>query len=99
MQNFTMADALGTIKACLALLPFMFAPGYVAGWALDLFDFRKRRLILRMALAIPLSIAICPMLSYVLARFLEPGLWAFYIVVFAACVPLLAIEARRAKLW
>jgi len=98
MQNFTTADELGTIKACLALLPFMFAPGYVAGWALDLFDFRKRRLILRMALAIPLSIAICPMLSYVLARFLEPGLWVFFIVVFAVCLQLLAKESIRARL-
>jgi hypothetical protein len=76
----------------------MFAPGYVAGWALDLFEFRRRRQILRLILAVPLSISICPMLSYLLARFLEPVLWAFYIVVFAACVLLLAKEARRAKL-
>jgi hypothetical protein len=90
-----MADTLGTIKACLALLPFMFAPGYVTGWAFDLFEFRQRRPILRMTLAVPLSIAIGPMLSYLLARYLEPGLWAFYIIVFAACVVLLAKEARR----
>jgi hypothetical protein len=95
MQEFTMADTLGTIKACLALLPFMFAPGYVTGWAFDLFEFRQRRPILRMTLAVPLSIAIGPMLSYLLARYLEPGLWAFYIIVFAACVVLLAKEARR----
>ncbi len=99
MRNFTVVDTLGTLKGCLALLPFMFAPGYVAGWALDLFEFRQRRRILRLILAVPLSIALCPMLSYLLARFLEPGLWAFYIVVFAACVLLLTKEARRAKLW
>jgi len=99
MLNFTVVDTLGTLKACLALLPFMFAPGYVGAWALDLFEFRQRRPILRLILAVPLSIAICPMLSYLLARFLEPGLWAFYIVVFAACVQLLAKEARGAQLW
>jgi len=98
MRNLTVVDTLGTLKACLALLPFMLAPGYVAGWALDLFEFRQRRPILRLILAVPLSIAICPMLSYLLARFLEPMLWAFYIVVFAACVLLLAKEGRRAKL-
>jgi len=76
----------------------MVAPGYVAGWALDLCEFRQRRPILRLSLAVPLSIAICPMLSYLLARFLEPGLWAFYIFVFAGCALLLAREARRAKL-
>lgn len=97
MQNFTLADTLGTIKASLALLPFMFAPGYVAAWALDLFEFRQRRPILRMALAVPLSIAICPMLSYLLARFFEPALWVFFIVVFALCLLLLAKEARRSR--
>ena len=99
MQNFTVVDTLGTLKACIALLPFMFAPGYVAGWVLDLFEFRQWRPILRLILAVPLSIAICPMLSYLFARFLAPGLWAFYIVPFAVCVLLLAKEARRAQLW
>ena len=98
MRNFTVIDALGTLKACLALLPFVVAPGYVAGWALNLFEFRQRRPILRLILAVPLSVAICPMLSYLLARFLEPGLWAFYIGVFAACVLLLLNEARQLKL-
>ncbi len=98
MQNFTVVDTLGTLKASLALLPFMFAPGYVLGWVLDLFEFRRRRPILRLILAVPLTIAICPMLSYLLARFLEPGLWVFYIGMFAASVLLLAKEARRAQL-
>ncbi len=99
MQNFTVVDTLGTLKASLALLPFMFAPGYVAGWALNLFEFRQRRPILRLILAVPLTIAVCPMLSYLLVRFLEPGLWVFYIVMFAASVLLLAKEARRVQLW
>jgi hypothetical protein len=98
MRNFTVVDTLGILQACLALSPFMFAPGYVAGWALDLFEFRQRRPILRLILALPLTIAICPMLSYLLARFFEPGLWAFYICVFAGCVLLLAKEARRTHL-
>src|SRR5208283_4437289 len=98
MRNFTVVDTQGTLEACLALLPFVFAPGYVAGWALDLFEFRQRRPILRLILAVPLTIAICPMLSYLLARFLEPGLWAFYIGVSAACVLLLVKEARRTQL-
>ena len=95
MRNFTVVDTLGILKACLAFLPVVLVPGYVAGWALDLFEFRQRRPILRLILAVPLSIAICPMLSYLLARFLEPGLWASYISVFAACALLLANAARR----
>ena len=95
MQNFSVVDTLGILKACLVLLPFMIAPGYVAGWAFDLFEFRKRRPILRLILAPPLSVAICPMLSYLLARFLTPGLWVFFGIVFAACVRLLVGEAQR----
>lgn len=94
MQNFTVIDTLGTLKACLALFPFVFAPGYVGGWALDLFEFRRRRPILRLILAVPLTIAICPMLSYLLARFFELGLWVVYACVFVACTLLLANEAR-----
>ena len=75
----------------------MFAPGYVLGWALDLFEFRQRRPILRLILAVPLTIAICPMLSYLLARSLEPGLWVFHIGMFVASVVLLAKEVRRAQ--
>jgi hypothetical protein len=99
MRNFTVVDILGTLKACLVLFPLAFSPGYAVGWALDLFEFRRRRPILRLILALPLTIATCPMLSYLLARFLEPGLWVFYIGVFAACVLLLAKEARRTKMW
>ncbi len=97
MRNFTLIDTLGILKACLALFPFVFAPGYVAGWALNLFEFRQRRLILRLIFALPLTIAICPMPTYLLARFLEPALWAFYIVAFAACALLLAREIRRTR--
>jgi hypothetical protein len=56
-------------------MPFMLAPRYVAGWALNLFEFRQRRPILKLIVSIPLSIAICPMLSYVLARFVIQALW------------------------
>ena len=98
MPNFTLSDALGILKACLALLPFVFPPGYVVGWALNLFEFRQGRPILRMILALPLTIAICPMLSYLLTRFFEPGLWVFYIGVFAACVFVLVKEAKQANL-
>jgi hypothetical protein len=47
---------------------------------------------MRLILAVPLSIAICPMLSYLLARFATPALWVFYIGVFAAGIFLLATQ-------
>ncbi|MFY9646725.1 MAG: hypothetical protein WAK29_16210 [Terriglobales bacterium] len=99
MENYTLTDTLGILKACIALLPFILAPGYVLGYALNLFEFRQRRPILRLILALPLSIAICPMLSYLLARFADPGLWVFYGIAFATCALLLIREARGANLW
>lgn len=95
MENLTVTDTLGILKASLALLPFMLAPGYIIGYALDLFEFRRRRAILRLVVALPLSIALCPMLSYLLARFFETGLWIFYFAVFAASAFCLFNGARR----
>jgi hypothetical protein len=97
MRDYTLTDTLGTLKAIVALLPFMFAPGYVAGWALNLFDFRKRRLILRSALSVALSIAICPMLSYLLGRYILPALWFFYAGALVGCFYLLTREVLRSK--
>jgi hypothetical protein len=97
MLNFTAQDTLGILKASAALTPIMVAPGYVGGWALNLFEFRQRRPILRLILAIPLSIAICPMSSYLLARFFSPGLWLFYGGSIAACLLLLVKEARAKR--
>ena len=77
----------------------MLAPGYVIGRLMNLFEFRQHRFALRLVLALPLSIAICPMLTYVLGRFLPPALWLFYIGVSIAWVLLLANDARSAKLW
>ena len=94
-MNFTLADTLGVLKACLALAPFLFAPGYVAGWALDLFEFRRRRPLVRVILAVPLTIAVGSMFSYLLARFLPPGLWVFYFGVSAVCLVLLARELPK----
>ena len=97
-MNFTLADTLGVLKACLALAPFLFAPGYAAGWAFDLFEFRRRRPVVRVILAVPLTIAIGSMFSYLLARFLPPGLWVFYFSVSAVCLMLLARELPKTKL-
>lgn len=97
-MNFAVVDTLGVLKACFALCPFLFAPGYVVGWALDLFEFRHRRPIVRVILAVPLTIAVFSMFSYLLDRFLQPGLWAFYFSVSAVCLLLLAKEVRKTKL-
>jgi hypothetical protein len=44
MQNFTVADTPGILKACLALFLFCVRPRIYRGWALNLFEFRQGRL-------------------------------------------------------
>ncbi len=95
MHNLTAVDIFAILKACALLGPFLFAPGYVLGWCCNLFEFRQRRLVLRMLLATPLTIAISPILAYLLARFSPLGLWSFYICTLAGCVLLLVREGRR----
>ena len=98
MQNFTTVDAVGILKAGIALGPVLFAPGYVIGWVLDPFEFRQRTPLLQLLLATPLSIAVCPMLSYLLARFFEPGLWLSYSSVTVVASVLLVKQARQARM-
>jgi hypothetical protein len=97
-MNFTRVDTLGVIRACLALAPCLFAPGYALGWAFNPFLFRQQRPLVRFVLAVPLSISFCPIISYLLARFFPPGLWVFYIGATTACLLLLALEIRRVRL-
>lgn len=62
--NFTLQDILGTILAFL-LFPFVIIfPGYVFGWMFDLFEFRARLQYTRLAISLLLSIAISPILYY-----------------------------------
>jgi hypothetical protein len=65
--NFTLQDILGTTLAfCLFPLVIVF-PGYVFGWAFNLFEFRARLLPTRFAISLLLSVAISPILYYLLS--------------------------------
>ena len=93
-MSYTVKDTLGILTATVALAPVLFAPGYLAGWAFHLFDFRQRRPVLRLILGVPLTIAISPIVVYLLARFLPAGLWIFYGASTIGCLWLLARAAR-----
>lgn len=70
-MNFTLQDIAGATLA-FALFPFVLVfPGYVCGWTFDLFDFRSRRLLTRFAIALLLSVAVCPILYYLVASLLS----------------------------
>ena len=55
-MNFTLQDILGaTLAFCLFPLVIVF-PGYIAGWALELFDFRHRQSIARLGIDIKIVV-------------------------------------------
>lgn len=62
--NFTLQDILGaTLAFCLFPLVVVF-PGYVCGWAFNLFDFRRRQPIVRLGIGLILSFAVSPITFY-----------------------------------
>jgi hypothetical protein len=79
LHNFTLADIAASLAA-VSLFPFFaLIPGYAVAWLFDLFDFRRRTWLFRVALSVPLSIAVAPILSYLAGRYLSmPVVWGMY---------------------
>jgi len=79
MPNFMLEDVAGCLKEIGVFPLFIVTPGYAIAWLGDLFEFRRRTAAFRMALSVPLSIAICPIVTHLLGRFLGMGaVWIFY---------------------
>ena len=68
MGNFTAADLLSATKALPLLALFLLVPGFVLGWLADVLDFRRRTPAMQVAFSVPFSMAFCPILAYLLAR-------------------------------
>ena len=98
-HNFMLEDLYGTLKAICLFPVFLFCPGYVTAWLLDLVDFRRRTAAFRAAFSLLLSIAICPILTYWLGRFagFRP-VWAFYGAAAGLFFLLVALDLRDRNL-
>lgn len=72
---------------------FALAPGYAAGWLADLLEFRKRTLVARIAISIPLSISLAPIMAYLAGRFVSAT--AVWVVFGAIWLVVLAIALRQ----
>lgn len=69
LSNFTLQDILGILLAFL-LFSFVFVfPGYVTGWILNLFDFKKRIAIAQVVMAMAVSVSIVPGCLFLIYRF------------------------------
>jgi hypothetical protein len=95
MHHFMGEDLAGSLLAICLLPLFLWIPGYSVAWLLDLFDFRRRTTAFRIALSLPLSIAVCPIATYLLGRFVSmTAVWGFYA---AAAVVFLAVHRRHPR--
>ena len=94
-MSYSVKDTLGILTAAVALAPVLFAPGYALGWTLNLFELRQRRPVLRLIAGVPLTIAITPIVVYLLARFLPAAVYVFYGVSALVCAWVLARDLRN----
>lgn len=97
-SNFMISDMLLSAQA-FALMPlFLFIPGYVLGWLLDVLGFRRRSLAEQVLLSTPLSLAVCPIATYLVGWAFSMGaLWFVYGCFWALFPVLIAVQARRSR--
>ncbi len=69
--NFALQDIFGVSLALLIFPSVILFPGYVIGWAVDLFDFRRRQILTRHIIAILVAVAVVPIFFYLLAFFVS----------------------------
>ncbi len=93
--NFTVSDLLLSAQAFALMSLFLFIPGYVFGWLLHVLDFRRRSFTEQVLLSTPLSLAVCPIATYLLGLSASFGaVWSFYGCCWALFPVFLAFQAR-----
>ena len=93
-SNFTFQDILGVLLA-FSLFPLVIVfPGYVFGWAFDLFEFRARLLPARFAIALILSVAISPILYYLVTSWFSLNVALIVTILMALAFVVLLIRER-----
>jgi hypothetical protein len=68
LRNFFLLDLCSSLWAFVLFGLFAFVPGYAVGWMADLIGFRRRTPATRLALSVPLSIGVAPLLAYLTSR-------------------------------
>lgn len=78
-MNDTFCDLLGIVGAFLVYPLVLLVPGFVIGWATDVLSFRTRTTSVRLLLSLVLSVALCPIFTFLLARsFGMAWVWGAY---------------------
>src|SRR5437773_362861 len=94
--SFMISDLLATSVAFFLFALVIFIPGYVFGWLVDVFGFRGRSLLARFAISVPVSVGVCPILTYLLWHWSITAVW----VLHAACwITFLALLIHERNIW
>ncbi len=94
--GFMLRDIAGTAAAFVLFALFAFVPGYTLAWLLDLKEFRRRGPGGRSALAVAISVGICPAIAYLAGRFAPRfAVWLVFAPLWAGFVWILARERPR----
>jgi hypothetical protein len=95
-MNFTLADILATGWAFVLFGFFLIPPGYAIGWMLDLVSFRKQDAGTRFLLSLPFSIAMMPIVVYLVGRrSFDWPVWSIYGVLFAVFLGVLRLRGLQ----
>jgi len=101
--NFTLVDLAQIFASLLLYPPFLLIPGYLTGWYTKVLSFRARTLPVQVLLGVALSMAVCPIATYLAARFggfgavwvLYGGIWIGFLVHIVARWRRASWEAAR----
>jgi hypothetical protein len=68
LQNYFVRDLIGSIPSVIIFPLFLVVPGYLLAWSFDLLGFRKQGLTGRLAISVPLSIAVAGVVTTLIGR-------------------------------
>ena len=95
LTNYTLHDILASLLAC-GLFPLVIVfPGFVTGWALNLFDFRQRSRLTQLALGLILSFAVSPIVLYLTSSLVSPAFASLTLSGFALAALVILLRDRR----
>ena len=93
-MNYTFQDIFGAALAFCLFPTVIIFPGYVTGWALDLFDFSRRRPIVRIGIGLVLSFAISPIVLHLTSSLLSFNAALFTLMGFSAAFFVLILKEK-----
>jgi hypothetical protein len=90
---------LGCLAGVFAYIPFLLAPGYVAGYASNVFHFREASWSERILLSVTLSMSVTPIVATLVSRFSSLGIACGLFVVLSVLSAVLIVRDPKRASW